>query len=571
MRDDPSTNWQAQLFGCVEDLSWREARGWVVGPPDRLPVKLDVYLDELKVWSGWADTPNQANSMGEARSFRIPLRGIWDYCNVDTRVSIRLGGVPIPIAKKGIYKRPGKDGQYTLDDLKRKLDAGYVFSHSGRLQLSKKLDLEWQAAVIGLYRRVSALLVDQFGLEPFVIYGSLLGQVREQGFIGHDNDFDVAYVSAADNGKDATAEIIRVAHALIDAGFDVETRATALHIHHDADPDVRIDLFHLYFDEGGALRLPFGHAGPALVTRDDWRGTVEAQMGEHTVAVPVGAEKWVEQLYGPGWRTPDPSFHWESARVDMAREGHIPDTERQIAYWANFYAHHEFTTGSSFFEYITARPDLPQVVLDIGCGDGRDAFAFARTGRPTWGIDRSIVGIEHAVKRAIAEGLDDRLDFVNADVADAEAVSSVVTAGRTRANGGPLLFYMRFFLHSIPERVQETLLATIAAHAVEGDVLAAEFRTDKDEGTNKVHGRHYRRYQNAEAFAASLSATHGFEIVYRIESTGLSPYKGEDPVLCRVIARKPAAPSRSTAVTRGRAFAARALDALRERVQPRPR
>ena len=44
-----------------------------------------------------------------------------------------------------------------------------------------------------------------------------------------------------------------------------------------------------------------------------------------------------------------------------------------------------------------------------------------------------------------------------------------------------MLFYMRFFLHSIPADVQAGLMSTISDVARSGDVLAAEFRTDKDE------------------------------------------------------------------------------------------
>ena len=97
---------------------------------------------------------------------------------------------------------------------------------------------------------------------------------------------------------------------------------------------------------------------------------------------------------------------------------------------------------------------------------------------------------------------------------------------------------MRFFLHAIPEQVQADLMKAIDTHARPGDHLVAEFRTDKDEPNTKVHTSHYRRFQNAEEFRDSLVSTHGFEVLHFEEGTGLSPYKGEDPVLCRVVARR---------------------------------
>ena len=100
------------------------------------------------------------------------------------------------------------------------------------------------------------------------------------------------------------------------------------------------------------------------------------------------------------------------------------------------------------------------------------------------------------------------------------------------------MFYLRFFLHSIPADVQATLMGSIRDHAREGDMFAAEFRTDKDEKNTKVHGKHYRRFQNAAEFSARLVADYGFTPFHEEENTGLSPYKGEDPVLCRVLARR---------------------------------
>ena len=107
----------------------------------------------------------------------------------------------------------------------------------------------------------------------------------------------------------------------------------------------------------------------------------------------------------------------------------------------------------------------------------------------------------------------------------------------TQRTEGPVAFYMRFFLHAIPEDVQRGLMRAIDTHARPGDFLVAEFRTDKDAENTKVHTKHYRRFQNAEAFRTSLGE-HGFEVLHFEENSGLSPYKGEDPVLCRAVARR---------------------------------
>src|SRR5690606_34890229 len=121
---------------------------------ERLPAQVSLYVDELKVRTVWADQPSTSNSIGEARKFSMRVKGLWEHCPPGSRVSLRVDGVPLPIAGKGIFKKVGDGGPESLDDLSQKLAAGYVFNDYGRLQLSKKLDLAWQAKVIGLYQRV---------------------------------------------------------------------------------------------------------------------------------------------------------------------------------------------------------------------------------------------------------------------------------------------------------------------------------------------------------------------------------------------------------------------------------
>jgi hypothetical protein len=61
---------------------------------------------------------------------------------------------------------------------------GYLTDDKGRLQLSKKHDEAWQATVFDLYDRIGEVVRSRHDYDPFVVYGTLLGQVREGGFIG---------------------------------------------------------------------------------------------------------------------------------------------------------------------------------------------------------------------------------------------------------------------------------------------------------------------------------------------------------------------------------------------------
>ena len=562
---------QSRVPGVVERFSRRAIKGWISVPADAPPARVAVYLDNLEIISTYATTevPKAAsarrprrsrkpmpamadpaesrgrqlagpgedhrNTSEQIRWFRFRLADMWRFCDTSTRVSVRVDGAPLAIAGHGMFLAPARPGRRSVAELRRKLRSGYVISWKGRLQLSKQHDVEWQRRVMALYERTSEVFRDSWQYDVFFVYGTLLGAVREGTYIGHDADFDAAYVSRESDPVKVTDELVDISLDLIAHGLAVKCLRTHLHISDPTDPDLHIDLFFTYFDRHGVLSFPFGVAGTKDVRRDGWQGVREITWPGGRGTVPVNAEQVVECLYGPDWRHPKPGFHWDRDRVKAA-EGRLTRAQRQKVYWANFYAHHSYTSGSSFFEFVNSRPDTPGTVIDIGCGDGRDACAFGAAGRQVVGLDQSPVGVQHATAKSSGLGIQERVRFTICDVAETQALSAIVREV-IAADDSPVLFYLRFFLHSIPEEVQDGLLDVISTHARSGDVLAAEFRTEKDESATKVHGEHYRRYQNGAAFGALLKE-RGFALVHEEEGTGLSPYKGEDPVLYRVIARR---------------------------------
>jgi hypothetical protein len=564
------------VVGLVEEFSRRLVVGWVSVPADAPPTQVSLHLGKLRVsatyatpdgaMSGWGSTlrggqvdegaaataqhlqhswqvpmipgpaDDRRNSGQQIRTFSFRVREIWPYVKKGTRITVRVDGHPLPIHGHGMYLSPPKNGKHSVAELRTLFEQGHLLTQFGRIALSKKLDVAWQDKMMALYRRTSDLVREAYGYDVFFVYGTLLGAVREGGYIGHDADFDAAYVSRHRTGPEAARELQDIALLLIAHGLDVECMAAQLHIHDPEDPGHRIDLFHTWFDDGGALRFPFGVAGTTQVLERDWQGCEQIDFPGGKGLVPVIAEQLVEHLYGADWRRPKPGFNWNLDRTDAAEEGLLPTAMRTKVYWANFYSRTSYSDGSTFFEFVNARDDTPGTVIDIGCGDGRDGCAFGAAGRTVLGLDQSPVGIEHATAHAAQLGVSDRVRFEVCDVADVDDLGRALDRAEG-ASDEPIMFYMRFFLHAISAEVQERLLSAIDTHARPGDRFAAEFRTDKDEGTSHVHTRHYRRFQNAAEFSAGLTAL-GFEILHEEEGTGLSPYKGEVPVLYRVIARR---------------------------------
>ncbi len=71
------------------------------------------------------------------------------------------------------------------------------------------------------------------------------------------------------------------------------------------------------------------------------------------------------------------------------------------------YAAQDDVCGAPFPELIRAFDGLPpgSRILDLGCGQGRDALAAARRGHRVVGVDLSPTGVEQMVARAESEAL----------------------------------------------------------------------------------------------------------------------------------------------------------------------
>lgn len=514
----------------MEQFTADRVAGWVAVRAHAPATRVSLHVNGSEIAATWASEPNGLNNWGEVRPFRFWLHELWDWVRTGDELTVCYESTPLPIVRHGMLVRPGADGTHTAAELIAKLADGYLFGQKGELQLSKKVDTEWQRGVLGLFAEVRRLMHTWFGYETFFVYGTLLGAVREGGFIGHDLDLDSAYVSAHSDGAAAAAELRDIALRLIDAGYRVESFLTHLHIVDRAG--TRIDLFHLYFDDAGKLGFPFGVAGPGRMTKQEWRGCHEVDFAGGRAMVPVLAERMVEHMYGLDWRDPKPGFMWYLDRVDRAHDGIMPaDMVEQIR-WADHYAHTPALPPSPFACALLDRADLPGLVVDLGCGDGRDSVAFAEAGRRVLALERAHTAVALAADRLAGfAGAQVRALDLGDPVALDAALAPVL-------GGDPVLFHLRFLLHAIPGEVAESVLGVLCERLRPGDVVTAEFRSSADEDRPKAREHAYRRFVDADAMVTRLTDGLGCTLVQRLDGTGLSTIAGEDPELCRVIARR---------------------------------
>lgn len=148
------------------------------------------------------------------------------------------------------------------------------------------------------------------GVESFITSGTLLGIVRDGRVIPHDDDFDLAYVSAFSTPSEILAERREIHLFLKDhPRFDAKTRPRKFTLQfREEGLRFYFDLFPAWIIEGRFSEVPLR---PRALSGDDILplGTVDF----HGVPLPAprNPEALLEVNYGPGWRTPDPSFRFD--------------------------------------------------------------------------------------------------------------------------------------------------------------------------------------------------------------------------------------------------------------------
>jgi adenylylsulfate kinase-like enzyme/ubiquinone/menaquinone biosynthesis C-methylase UbiE len=210
------------------------------------------------------------------------------------------------------------------------------------------------------------------------------------------------------------------------------------------------------------------------------------------------------------------------------RPSHAADHGR-ADHWRNFYTHAEApNTPSSFAREIAKTLDSPAELLEVGCGNGRDASFFASQGLRILALDKSDTAIETARAQHNAEGL----TFIAGGIADLPVDSGPFDA-----------IYSRFCLHAMTPAEEDEFLAHSALGLRPGASLFIECRSINDplarqgeivSKTERIFG-HYRRFVIPDELRAKLSNLK-FQIDSFVESAGLAKLGEDDPVVIRVCA-----------------------------------
>ena len=201
-------------------------------------------------------------------------------------------------------------------------------------------------------------------------------------------------------------------------------------------------------------------------------------------------------------------------------------------YWNQYYKNDVCSKQPSpFAQYVATLIEPGRRLVELGCGNGRDAVYLAAQGLKVTALDLSSVTIEHLREQNIPNTEFICEDFVNSDI--------------HRPNGYDYA-YSRFTMHSINKNQEQLLLQRVYASLRPGGKLFIEVRSVKDPLFGKgrqleynafFYDNHYRRFIVLEELVAELEEC-GFLVEYAKDSKGFAPYGNEDPSVIRVVARR---------------------------------
>jgi SAM-dependent methyltransferase len=216
----------------------------------------------------------------------------------------------------------------------------------------------------------------------------------------------------------------------------------------------------------------------------------------------------------------------------------ILETLGQTAvFWKGFYSNKSLRHTPSPFAQWCLESYLPENsrILELGCGNGRDSFAFLHRDLPVVALDACDVAIADNVQYQNHLNLKTQGEFLTFDFAKLDELKT--------KNSNTL--YSRFVLHAIPENLEDKILDFATEKLQRGGRMLHEFRTIRDplmqqgEALSETERltTHYRRFLNPDVFREKLAA-RGWRELFFVESDQLAVFGEENPVVARIVAEK---------------------------------
>lgn len=202
-------------------------------------------------------------------------------------------------------------------------------------------------------------------------------------------------------------------------------------------------------------------------------------------------------------------------------------------YWSQYYKIHKNPVSPSMFaQYVTKFLTPGKTLLELGCGNARDAVFFAENGIRVTGIDQVTEEIAYLNNRYSNENL----KFVEDDFTSIRNLNHKYD-----------FVYSRFTLHAITEKQEDNVLTWVYEHLNPNGLFMLEVRSINDELyhegeflESEKHAKittHFRRFADLDALLGKLRKT-GFDVLEAVEDKNFAIHKDENPIVIRIVVKR---------------------------------
>ena len=399
-----------------------------------------------------------------------------------------------------------------------------------------------EAECRNLLRNVQNLMeeiVETTGISVFVSYGVLLGGQRNGELIQNDFDVDVIFHSAC--ADDVLANCKLLSTFLVHIGAELRPKNNG---QFTAVIDRRSQKFKVEFfagwDERGMYFQYF--AIPGSIPTTDIFPLSTVQILNVPLLAPRDPISSLKAIYGPGWQTPDPDFTYKFTSDTWKPFKFLFSVDRkQKKFWENYYSSPGTelvgsSNPSDFALFAASQIERHSVVVEFGCGNGRDTLHFLRHGCDVLAIDYCSSALQ--LVNSAASQLQVSLRTQELNLNNIPEVLKFIARNPQSADH----LYARFLTHALND-VGVKNLATIAEEVLRpGGRFYLEFRT-RPEGTLEdnfseqeifENGIHFRRFRTLEE-TTKFFTKGKFLVSYTLVAKGLARLGKEDPLIARAV------------------------------------